>query len=92
MPGGRRPGVLAGCSALQEFEDQLFCRAGVQRSDRSLRGQLCRKLGVPELFTSSRLGEVKIFEFGIGSFRVSRCFGCHFFGRRGPVGVFPEDG
>ena len=66
MPRGRRPGVLAGCSVLQEFEDQLFCGAGVQRSDRSLRGQLCRRLGVPEQFTSLRLGEVKIFEFGIG--------------------------
>ena len=56
MPGGRKPGVLAGCSVLQEFEHQLFCRAGVQRSVRSLRGQLCRGLGVPEQFSSLRLG------------------------------------
>jgi hypothetical protein len=56
MPGGRKPGVLAGCSVLQEFEHQLFCRAGVQRSVRSLRGQLCRRLEVPEQFSSLRLG------------------------------------
>ena len=92
MPGSRKPGVLAGCSVLQGFEDQLFCRTGVQRSVRSLRGQLFRRLGVSEQFTSSRLGELEIFEFGIGSFRVSRCFGGHCFGRRGRAGVFLEDG
>ena len=58
---------MAGCPALQEFEDQLFCR----------------RLGVPEEVTSSRVGEVKIFEFVIKSFRESRCVGCDFFRRRG---------
>ena len=64
---------MAGCSALQEFEDQLFCRAGVQRS----------AVRIYKEFTSLRLGKVKIFEFVIKSFWVSRCIGCDFFRRRG---------
>ena len=83
---------LAGCSVLQEFEHQLFCRAGVQRSVRSLRGQLCRGAGSSGALLKFETRGVKIFVFGFESFRVSRCFGGRFFGGKGRVVVFPEDG
>ena len=88
----------AGC---QEF-GRLFRATGVRESvvlqDRSSEvsqeppRSAVQEAGSSSAVTSSRLGGVKIFEFGIGGFRVSRCFGCHFFGRGGRVGVFPEDG